>query len=60
MKAEKIAVRSKEAAKMLGISNIWLKQLTRDGKGPKSVKRGRARLYPVKYLQEWITDGIEA
>lgn len=53
-----LAYRPREAAKVLGISERTLWQLTHDGKIP-CVRLGtgkrRAVLYPVAALQTWLT-----
>lgn len=57
-KHEPLAYRPREAAKVLGISERTLWQLTHDGKIP-CVRLGtgkrRAVLYPVAELQAWLT-----
>ena len=49
-----IALRTREAAAALGISERTLQQLTSAGEVP-VVKIGRANLYPVKELSEWLS-----
>lgn len=57
-KQEPLAYRPREAAKVLGISERTLWQLTHDGKIP-CVRLGtgkrRAVLYPVAELQTWLS-----
>lgn len=57
-KQEPLAYRPREAAKVLGISERTLWQLTHDGKVP-CVRLGtgkrRAVLYPVAELQAWLS-----
>jgi len=48
-----LAVRPREAARMLGISLRYLQELTRRGEIP-CVKAGRATLYAVEDLREWL------
>ena len=48
-----LAVRPREAARMLGISLRYLQELTRRGEIP-CVKAGRATLYAVDDLREWL------
>ena len=48
-----LAVRPREAARMLGISPRYLLELTRRGEIP-HIKAGRATLYAVDDLREWL------
>lgn len=50
-----VSVRTNEAAKMLGISAIWLKKdrLKKKPIGPPFVKRGKMILYPIEGLKKW-------
>ena len=48
-----LAVRSKEAAELLSISQRKLWSLTNAGEIP-HVKVGRATVYPVDALREWL------
>jgi len=48
-----LAVRPREAARMLGISPRYLLELTRRGEIP-HIKAGRATLYAVEDLREWL------
>lgn len=48
-----LALRPREAAKALGISERLLWQLTRDGRVP-HVRLGKAILYPVDALKAWL------
>ena len=50
-----LALRPRDAAKALGISERLLWQLTREGAIP-SVKVGRCTLYPVAILEKWLAD----
>jgi excisionase family DNA binding protein len=59
-----LALRAGEAARLLRISTRFLAQLTREGKIPHK-RVGRAILYPVEELREWLRrcpgpDGSEA
>lgn len=49
-----LALRTRDAAAALGISERTLQELTATGKVP-FVKIGRANLYPVKELSEWLS-----
>ena len=49
-----LALRTKEAAAALGISERTLQELTAAGEVP-VVKIGRANLYPVKELTAWLS-----
>lgn len=51
--APPLALRPKEAAKALGIGERHLWSLTNRGEIPHT-KVGRAILYPVKQLSEWL------
>jgi excisionase family DNA binding protein len=48
-----LALRAGEAARLLRISTRFLAQLTREGKIPHK-RVGRAILYPVEELREWL------
>ena len=48
-----LAVRPREAARILGISLRYLQELTRRGEIP-HIKAGRATLYAVEDLREWL------
>ena len=48
-----LALRPRDAAKALGISERTLWTLTRRGQVP-SVKLNRATLYPVESLKQWL------
>jgi len=48
-----LAVRPREAARMLGISLRYLQELTHNGEIP-HIKLGRATLYAVDDLREWL------
>lgn len=50
-----LAMRPREAAKALGIGARKLWELTADGTIP-HVRCGRAILYPVREMQEWLSD----
>ena len=49
-----LALRTREAAEALGISERTLQSLTSAGEVP-HVKLGRANLYPVRELADWLT-----
>lgn len=51
---QSLALRTREAAAALGISERTLQELTSTGDVP-VVKIGRANLYPVKELSEWLS-----
>lgn len=58
-KPEPLALRPREAAQALGVSERTLWTLTREGKIP--VKRiGRVTLYPVHRLREWLDGNMLA
>lgn len=52
---EKITVRTPEAAKMLDVSEIWLKKdrAKENPVGPPHLKKGKIVLYTVSGLKEW-------
>lgn len=50
-----LAIRPREAARVLGISERLLWSLTNRGEIP-HLKLGRATLYPVDQLQEWLRE----
>jgi excisionase family DNA binding protein len=54
-----IALRTREAAAALGISERMLQELASSGEVP-VVKIGRANLFPVRELQDWLTSRITA
>lgn len=56
METEKLAVKTSEAAKMLNVSEIWLKKDRRSDNpiGPPAKKRGRMVLYRVDDLEKWL------
>jgi excisionase family DNA binding protein len=49
-----LALRPREAAKALGVSERWLWQATKDGIIP-CVRMRRAVMYPVSELTAWLT-----
>jgi len=51
----KLALRPKEAAKALGIGERKLWAMTNSGELPHA-RIGRAVIYPVRELQEWLSD----
>ena len=51
-----LAVRPKEAAKLLGISERLLWSKTNAGEIP-HMRIGKAILYPVDLLRDWLSDG---
>jgi excisionase family DNA binding protein len=56
--AARLALRPKEAAKSLGISERKLWSLTTEGKIPHA-RFGRAVRYPVKELEEWLSGQVQ-
>lgn len=54
--ARPLAVRAKEAAKLLGISERLLWSKTNAGEIP-HLRVGRAILYPLDLLRDWLADG---
>ena len=53
-----MALRSREAAKALGISERTLWQYTKDGLIPcKRVGAGKTKMYPVAALEAWLAGG---
>ncbi len=54
-----LALRTREAAEALGISERTLQSLTSAGEIP-HFKLGRANLYPVRELADWLTARVEA
>jgi len=54
----RLALRPREAAKALGISERLLWGKTRIGEIP-HIRVGRAVLYPVDMLREWLAERIE-
>jgi hypothetical protein len=59
--SEKLSVRTKEAAEILGVSEIWLKKdrMKADPAGPPTVKKGRMVLYPLAGLRNWILEAAQ-
>lgn len=55
-----LAVRQCDAAALLGVSVSYLRALGRRGEGPRCFKSGRARLYPMFALQDWLSRGLSA
>lgn len=54
-----LALRTREAAGALGISQRLLQSLTADKHIP-FFKLGSANLYPVKHLEQWLDDRVVA
>lgn len=54
-KLQPIAVRTEEAARLIGVSEVWLNKIRKSdpGRGPKFIQRGRMVLYPVVELERW-------
>ncbi|MCA9274594.1 MAG: helix-turn-helix domain-containing protein [Phycisphaerales bacterium] len=52
-----LALRPREAAKALGIGERKLWALTNSGELPHA-RIGRAVVYPVRELQEWLSDRV--
>lgn len=52
---DRLALRPREAAAALGISERLLATMTSTGAIP-SVKLGRRRVYPVELLQRWLAE----
>lgn len=50
-----LALRTREAADALGISERTLQSLVANSEVP-HVRLGRAVLFPVRELQDWLTD----
>lgn len=48
-----MALRPREAARALGVSERWLWEQTKAGEIP-STKVGRVTLYPREMLEEWL------
>jgi len=48
-----MALRPREAARALGVSERWLWGKTKTGEIP-CLKAGRCTLYPVAMLEEWL------
>jgi len=48
-----MALRPREAARALGVSERWLWEKTKTGEIP-CLKAGRCILYPVAMLEEWL------
>jgi hypothetical protein len=51
--AAQLALRPRDAARALGVSERWLWQKTKAGEIP-CLKSGRCNLYPVAMLEEWL------
>lgn len=51
--SEPFAVRARDAARLLGVSERTLANWTKSGVVP-SIKQDRTRLYPLAALREWI------
>jgi excisionase family DNA binding protein len=54
-----LALRTRDAAAALGISERTLQELTATGRVP-HVRIGRAVLFPVRELADWLTRQVEA
>ncbi|MBV5330334.1 MAG: hypothetical protein JZU65_22340 [Chlorobium sp.] len=56
-----IAVRTEEAARLIGVSEVWLNKIRKSdpGRGPKFVQRGRMVLYPIVELEIWACGGSD-
>lgn len=54
---ETIAIRTKKAAELLDVSEIFLKKKRAVGQGPKYYKRGRVVLYTPESLKRWVEVG---
>lgn len=54
-KLKPIAVRTEEAARLIGVSEVWLNKIRKSDpeRGPKFVQRGRMVLYPMLELEKW-------
>jgi excisionase family DNA binding protein len=52
---DRIAVRAREAARLLGIGRSLLAELTAANEIP-SFRAGSARLYPLADLQRWVAE----
>lgn len=59
-KAQPLAVRTEEAARLIGVSKVWLDKIRKSDpeRGPRFVQRGRMVLYPVAELQKWACSEI--
>lgn len=53
-----LALRPRQAAEALGISEATLTRLTRDRRVP-VIKLDRATLYPLRELSEWLSAQVE-
>ena len=55
-KLKPIAVRTEEAARLIGVSEVWLNKIRKSDpeRGPRFVLRGRMVLYPVAVLEKWV------
>jgi predicted DNA-binding transcriptional regulator AlpA len=51
-----LAMRTKDAAIMLGVSEKTLKRRRADGTGPQWQKMGRVVLYDYHSLQKWLQE----
>lgn len=57
-----IAVRTEEAARLIGVSEVWLNKIRKSdpSRGPKFCQRGRMVLYTLDSLREWVRgEGVE-
>jgi excisionase family DNA binding protein len=54
----RLALRLPEAAMACGVSESFLHNMANSGEIP-SVKVGRARLFPVERLRQWLHDASE-
>ena len=50
-----IAVRTAEAARLIGVSEVWLNKIRKSDpdSGPNFRRRGRMVLYPIAELEKW-------
>lgn len=53
-----LALRPRQAAEALGISEATLERLTKDRRVP-VIKLARATLYPLRELSEWLSSQVE-
>lgn len=53
-------LRLRHAAEYVGLSEQMLLKLHRMGQGPPRIKKGRAVLFSVKALQDWMEQDQEA
>ena len=54
-----LAMRAREAAKAIGVSERTLWQWTQDGYVP-HIRRGKVVLYPVDALREWLNQQAQS